>query len=119
MKKAKEYAARIVDKWNSDPSQAEEVIREVAQEMFEEISEIKEARKVNSVLGFRGVLGEIFTKWDAMCNRVNKQVGEDILAPGGFRKMCQNIIPETETVMKGKPDFFDILRSMIREKRSN
>jgi len=92
MKKAKEYAAQIIESNHS-----QEVIKQVFHEMVNEIHEVSVARKVKSDKAIRAIILEQQQKWAAICRIVNKQ--QPVLDEKGFINLLKVAIPETEQIL--------------------
>jgi predicted transcriptional regulator len=98
LKKAKEYAERLIKHSDSIESAQKEAI-EVVSEMILEIQEMAKIRNIQSNSALISIVKEQERKWFSICNKVNAYIPEYILARDGFIKALKKTLPMTERLL--------------------
>lgn len=96
MKKAKEYAQLILDAKTEDEINL--AIRQIANDMVEEIKEVSVARNVQSTKALKAIIKEQNQKWNAICRIVNTKVV--LLIEDAFIDFLESVIPDTKIIMR-------------------
>lgn len=102
--KADDYAEKILSDLGPDGRIKPETASAVAWEMFMEIKDIAEGRRVKSNEGMASVLDEVDAKWKAVCRRIEKAGHRDVLRRDAMERIIHENLPESLVIWR-VPDF--------------